>query len=150
MTGTSPYYLPTVLGTPRPLDSGLDLPFHEGLREHRVVLQRCASCRAWQWPPEVLCHRCHSFDMTWQEPSSLEGGVYTWTRVRHAAREGLEGSVPYVVVVTELDAADGSRLVGNLLGDPEQDVTAGMRVVPVFEDHDDAGQPYTLLHWRAV
>jgi uncharacterized protein len=144
------FYLPPVLGEPRPLDTGLDVTFHEGLRAHRVVLQRCTSCRAWQWPPEVLCHRCRSFDLGWEEPSSLEGGVYTWTRVWHAAREGLERSVPYVVVVVELDAADGVRLVGNLLGDPEQQVATGMRVVPVFEDHDDAERPYTLLQWRAL
>lgn len=144
------YYLPPVLGAPQPLENGLDLPFHRGLREHRVVLQRCVSCRAWQWPPEVLCHRCRAFDLAWEEPDSVAGQVYAWTRVWHAAREGLEQSVPYLVVVTELGAADGVRLVGNLVGDPRQDVRAGMRVEPVFEDHDDLASPYTLLHWRLV
>ena len=144
------YVLPEVLGAPQPLDSGLDLPFHQGLRDHRVVLQRCASCRGWQWPPEVICHRCRSFDLGWEEPASLAGEVFTWTRVWHAAREGLEQSVPYVVLVVEIAAADSVRLVGNLIGDPSREVRAGMRVEPVFEDHDDAAPPYTLLHWRLV
>jgi uncharacterized OB-fold protein len=144
------YVLPPVLGTPQPLDSGLDLPFHQGLREHRVVLQRCASCRGWQWPPEVICHRCHGFDLAWEEPASLTGEIYTWTRVWHAARAGLEQSVPYVVLVVELAAADGFRLVGNLVGDALQEVRAGMHVEPVFEDHDEVTTPYTLLQWRLV
>jgi uncharacterized OB-fold protein len=144
------YYLPPILGRPKPMDSGVDLPYQQGLRDHRVLLQRCVSCRGWQWPPEVICHRCHTFDLAWEEPESLVGEVFTWTRVRHAAREGLEQSVPYLVVVIEFAAAGGARLVGNLLGDPEQDVHTGLRVEPVFEDHDDGAMPFTLLHWRAV
>jgi uncharacterized OB-fold protein len=146
----SEYYLPPVLGFPQPLDTGLDAPYHRGLREHRLVLQRCASCRAWQWPPEVICHCCRGFDLTWEEPASPGGEIFTWTRVWHAARDGLQQSVPYVVVVVELAAAGGARLIGNLLGDPLQDVRAGMRVEPVFEDHADVDAPFTLLHWRSV
>lgn len=139
-------YLPAVTGIPVPLDSGLDLPFHQGLQAHRVVIQRCADCGTWQWPPEVLCHRCRSFDMTWAQPDASDGTVFTWTRVWHPAREGLEPAVPYLVVVVELAAAPGVRLVGNLLGDATADVVVGQRVVPEFEDHER----YTLLQWRAV
>jgi uncharacterized OB-fold protein len=145
-----PPYLPVVMGVPRPLDSGLDQPFHDGLREHRIVLQCCNACGHWQWPPEVLCHRCRSFDLGWVEPESAAGSVFTWTRVWHAAREGLEASVPYIVVVVELPAAEGVRLVGNLLGDATAPVTVGLRVRPEFEDHEEDGERYTLLQWRAV
>lgn len=150
MDTSTGYYLPPVLGAPEPLATGLDRPFHRGLREHRILLQRCTTCRTWQWPPEVICHHCRSFDLTWEEPDSVAGEVYSWTRVRHPAREGLEASVPYVVVVTELVSADGVRLVGNLLGDPEQEIRIGARIEPVFEDHDDVTSPYTLLHWQTV
>jgi len=40
--------------------------------------------------------------------------------------------------------------VGNLLGDPEQDVVIGSGVEAVFEHHDDAEPAYTLLQWRLV
>ncbi len=40
------------------------------------------------------------------------------------------------------------RMLGNLLGDPHQDVTIGAPVEAVFEPHDDAPSPYTLVQWR--
>jgi uncharacterized OB-fold protein len=41
-------------------------------------------------------------------------------------------------------------MLGNLLGDPRQTVTIGVPVEAVFEPHDDADAPYTLVHWRPV
>ena len=39
-------------------------------------------------------------------------------------------------------------MLGNLLGDPHQEVTIGAAVEAVFEPHDDAPAPYTLVQWR--
>jgi uncharacterized protein len=39
-------------------------------------------------------------------------------------------------------------MFGNLLGDPRQQVTIGAQVLAVFEPHDDAATPYTLVQWR--
>jgi hypothetical protein len=55
-----------------------------------------------------------------------------------------------VVVLVELPQADGVRIVGNLLGDPRQELTIGMPVVGVFEHHADADVPHTLLQWVAA
>ena len=44
--------------------------------------------------------------------------------------------------------ADNIRMVGNLLGDPTQAVTIGAAVEAVFEPHDEATPPYTLVQWR--
>ena len=142
-------YLPSVLGIPVPLPSGLDLPFHQGLAAHQLVLQRCGSCGEWQWPAEVLCYRCRSFAMQWAA-TAAEGTLFTWTRVWHPAREGLEDAVPYVVAVVEIPAAGGVRLVGNLIGDPLRPPVIGERLRGVFEDHQVAGEAYTLLHWQAA
>jgi len=40
------------------------------------------------------------------------------------------------------------RMIGNLLGDPAQDVPIGAPVEAVFEAHDDATPPFTLVQWR--
>jgi uncharacterized OB-fold protein len=53
-----------------------------------------------------------------------------------------------VVVLVELPHAGGVRMVGNLLGDPRQEVPIGAPVDAVFEPHDDATPPFTLVHWR--
>jgi hypothetical protein len=51
--------------------------------------------------------------------------------------------------VLSLPHADGVRMVGNLLGDPMQEVVIGTDVEGVFEHHPDSDPPYSLLQWRA-
>ena len=50
--------------------------------------------------------------------------------------------------MVELPHAGRVRMVGNLLGDPLQQVRIGAEVQGVFEHHPEASQPYTLLQWR--
>ena len=45
---------------------------------------------------------------------------------------------PYIAVLVELPHAGNVRMLGNLLGDPRQEVTIGAPVEAVFEPHDDA------------
>ncbi|MDN5913579.1 MAG: zinc ribbon domain-containing protein [Pseudonocardia sp.] len=137
--------LPQVFGRPVPLPSGIDRPFHEGLAAHRLVLQHC-TCGTWQWPPEVVCHRCRGFDPGWAEVEPA-GFLYTWTRVWHPAHEALRAAVPYVVAVVEMPAAGGIRLVGNLLlpDVATADITTGTAVRGVFADQPGG---YALLQWQ--
>jgi uncharacterized OB-fold protein len=55
---------------------------------------------------------------------------------------------PYVVVLVELPDAGNVRMLGNLLGDPRQEVRIGADVTVVFEAHDDAKPPFTLAQWK--
>jgi uncharacterized OB-fold protein len=52
--------------------------------------------------------------------------------------------------VVELPAAGNIRMLGNLLGDARQRVEIGAPVQAVFEPHDDAKVPYTLVQWTAA
>jgi hypothetical protein len=52
------------------------------------------------------------------------------------------------VVLVELPEAGGVRMLGNLLGDPRQAVQIGAPVEAVFEPHDEATPPFTLVQWR--
>ena len=58
--------------------------------------------------------------------------------------------LPYIVVLVELLDAGNVRMVGNLLGDPGQEVPISADVEAVFEDHEDIDEPYTLVQWRLV
>jgi uncharacterized OB-fold protein len=78
---------------------------------------------------------------------SGRGRIYSWERVWHPAHPALKGACPYLVVVVELDDAGGVRMVGNLLGDPMQEVRFDAKVEAVFEDHR-AG--HTLIQWRVA
>jgi uncharacterized OB-fold protein len=54
------------------------------------------------------------------------------------------------LVLVELPKTGQVRMIGNLLGDPHQEVIIGTPVEVVFEHHLDANPPYTLAHWRVV
>lgn len=147
-TSDTPYLLPG-LGKPAPSQDGLDTAFWEGLRENKLMIQRCQACRRWQWGPEWVCFRCHSFDLGFEEVSP-EGVLYSHQRVWHPVHPALKDQGPYVIALVELPQADNVRLIGNLLGDPMQDLVIGSPVEAVFEHHNDDDPPHTLLQWRVV
>ena len=55
---------------------------------------------------------------------------------------------PYIVLLVELPEAGNVRMIGNLVGDPMQSVEIGALVEAVFEPHDDAAPPFTLVQWK--
>ena len=99
-------YLHPGLPAPVPQPDGLDAPFWEGLRSDKLLLQRCNDCNGWQWGPEWCCHRCHSFDLRYEE-TPAEGILYSHERVWHPVHPALAEQGPYVVVLVELPQADG-------------------------------------------
>jgi uncharacterized OB-fold protein len=141
-------YLPEGLPAPAPAPDGLGAEFWEAAQRHELVVQRCNVCKAFQWGPEWVCNECHSFDLGYERVSG-RGTIYSWERAWYPVHPALKNAVPYIVVLVELPDAGNVRMVGNLLGDPEQDVEIGAEVEAVFEDH--AGdEPYTLVQWRVA
>jgi len=141
------YYLPEGLPGPVPEPDGLSAPYWEGTRRGELVIQRCRSCRGWQWGPEWICHACLSFDLGWERVEG-RGRVYSWERSWHPVHPALKDAGPYAVVLVELPAAGNVRMIGNLLGDPRAPIEIGAEVTAVFEPHDDAKPPFTLVHWQ--
>ena len=141
------YYLPDGVPQPAPAPDSLDVPFWEATRRHELVVQQCPACEAWQWEPEWVCAACQSFDLTWRAVSG-RGKIFAWVRVWHPVHPALQTGLPYLVVVVELADAGNVRMVGNLLGDPQQEVQVGADVEAVFEDHEDVG--YTLVQWKVA
>jgi len=139
--------LPAGMPGAAPDRSGLDIPFWEGTRSHELWIQRCNDCGGWQWGPEWICHRCHGFEMDWEQVEST-GRIYSWMRVWHPVHPAMSDGVPFNVVLVELPQAGGVRMIGNLVGEGTQTVEIGAKVEAVFEDHDDAEEPYTLVQWK--
>jgi len=140
-------YLPAGLPIPVSESDGLSAPYWAGLRQNRLLVQRCAHCRTWQFGPEWLCHHCHSFDLEWTavEP---RGRIFSWERVWSPSHDALRQHGPYLAVLVELPDAGNVRMVGNLLGDPTQAVIIGTGVEGVFEHHCESTPPYSLLQWQ--
>lgn len=141
----SDYYLHP--GLPQPVATPLDEPYWSALRENELKIQRCISCGGWQWGPEWICHRCHGDALEFANVAA-EGVLYSYERVWHPVHPALAEQGAYLVGLVELPQADNVRVVGNILGDPQQQVTIGAPVRGVFEHHEDAERPYTLLHWE--
>lgn len=139
-------YLNTGLPVPVPARDGLDAPYWEGTRRHELWVQKCDDCGTHQWGPEWMCHACRSFEVGWTEVDAT-GVIYSWERPHHPVHPALAEQGPYLVVLVELPHADGLRMVGNLMGDPMQDVPIGATVTAVFEDHDD-DPAHTLVQWE--
>lgn len=143
----SDYYLAAGLAAPMATD--LDAPYWSGLRDNQLCLQRCRSCGKFQWGPEWICHHCHSDDLAYEEVPAV-GEIYSYERVWHPVHPALSEQGSYLIVLVRLPQANDVRLVGNLLGDPHAQVNIGARVRGVFEHHEDADHPYTLLQWELM
>jgi uncharacterized protein len=111
----------------------LDSAFYwEGLREHRLLLQRCAGCSRHRFPPMAGCPYCAATESEVVE-SAGEGTIYSWIVVHRAFQPHFADDVPYTVSTVEL--AEGPRLIGWL--EDSDEVEPGLAVVTRFVDHAD-------------
>ena len=84
--------------------------FWEGVREGRLLIQRCTSCGALRQPPGPMCPHCQS--LSWEAvEASGRGTIYSWVVSRHPTEPDAE---PRTVVLVDLE--EGVRLVSNLVG----------------------------------
>jgi uncharacterized OB-fold protein len=98
--------------------------FFDGVREGRLVVQRCAACGAPAVPPKAVCSECEG--ESWGRTAlGGDGEVASYTVIRVAPAR-LAAEAPYVVAVTRM--AEGVSLLGRLAGAPIDAVRVGMPV----------------------
>ncbi|WP_345424150.1 Zn-ribbon domain-containing OB-fold protein [Pseudonocardia xishanensis] len=117
-------------------------PVQVAAREGRLVVQQCAECGSFQSPPEHLCHACLSEELAFVDHAP-QGVVFSWARVWHPVDDALAAACPYVVLLVSLPDAGNVRVIGNLVGDPDQPIVIGSAVNAVFEHHEG----YSLVQW---
>ncbi|OBJ03092.1 Zn-ribbon domain-containing OB-fold protein [Mycobacterium sp. 1465703.0] len=106
--------------------------FWNGLRQNKLLIQRCDGCGQLRHPPRPMCPHCRSLE--WEAiESSGRGTVYSYVMPHEPKFPFFE--YPYVVVLVELD--EGVRLVSNLTGINPADITPGMPVEVHFQTFDD-------------
>jgi uncharacterized OB-fold protein len=106
--------------------------FWNGLREHKLLIQRCSGCGALRNPPRPMCPKCRSLEWDSIE-SSGRGIVYSYV-MPHQPRFPFF-DYPYIVVLVELD--EGVRLVSNLVDIEPVDVTVGMPVQVCYQTFEN-------------
>lgn len=137
---------PPRVGLAGPSPDGLDIPHWEGLRAGRLMLQRCPKCSMWTWSPRPICPACHSFDMGFEAVDPV-GVIYSWTRTWQPFTPDAIGHLPYVVVLVELPAADGRRVLGVLAHADGLAPRIGAAVRGVIEQPPD-NRDWPLMRWH--
>ncbi|WP_236795477.1 Zn-ribbon domain-containing OB-fold protein [Amycolatopsis sp. GM8] len=126
---------------PVPLPDEVSRFYWEGATAERLLVQRCRSCRQFQYPPDVCCVHCQGddFDLT---AVSGRGHLYSFTLVDRPLHEGFIDAVPYVVALVELVEQPGLLLLTNIVEtQPNSELRCGMPVEVVFEKRGDIRVP---------
>jgi len=119
---------------PRPTLDVWNRPFWDAAAEHRLSVQRCASCPSLRYPAGPNCPRCLSSDTEWVDLSG-RGEVQSWVIFHQVYYSGAAEAVPYNVVLVHLD--EGLRFISNMVGVPDEEIRIGMPVSVVFDDAED-------------
>jgi uncharacterized OB-fold protein len=118
---------------PVPVSDETSAAFWEAAANHELTVARCARCRSFTVPIDIVCPHCHSTDPEFAfEAVSGRGVVRSWTTVHQSFLPGFD--VPYVLVDVELDEQSELRLIGRLLDGPDVPLHLGDRVRVAFED----------------
>lgn len=122
----------SVRNAPQPPQPDLVSHFYwDGLRNSRILLQRCESCGRFRFPPMPGCPYCGATGSCETEVSG-RGRIYSYVRVHRALTSAMQTEVPYVIAVVELD--EGPRIAGRI-----EDGAAALDIdaptVPRFVDH---------------
>jgi uncharacterized OB-fold protein len=126
---------------PLPKTTEMSQPFWDATKEGRLSIQRCTTCGAYWWLPELACRDCRTETLEWTDVSG-RGEVYSFVVLHQAAVSAF--TAPYAVAVITL--AEGPRFMADLVDVDPADVTIGMPVQVKFEDVG----PVALPHFTPV
>lgn len=115
---------------PLPSPDGDTREFWAGMREGKLLLQKCRHCGHVQYYQQQLCRHCGRQDLS-SLPACGRGTVYSFSVVHRAPGPAFKDDVPYAVLLVEL--VEGPRMISTYIGGPVEDVTFDMPVELVFE-----------------
>ena len=123
---------------PPPMADATTLPWWNAAAEHRLVVQRCASCEHTRLPPAPVCPECLGKQLA---PHAVSGRATVLTYTLNHQPWVPAPDHPYAIAIVEVDEQPGLRLMTNIVNCPVEDVRIGMPVQVVFEAHDDVHIP---------
>jgi uncharacterized OB-fold protein len=96
---------------PLPMPTPDSKPYWEGLREGRLLIQKCGRCGKLRHYPRPVCDACFAMEVEWIEASG-RGTVHSWTQTHHAFLPEFAADLPYVLVTVDLE--EGVRMIARL------------------------------------
>jgi len=127
---------------PLPKATSETKPYWDGLKEHKLMIQRCKECNKAYFYPRPLCPHCQSWNVEWFEASG-KGKLYSFVLPQRGFPGVSEGA--YVLAIVELE--EGPRMMSNLVGvDPDPDKVKCD--IPVVIEYVDVTEEVTLPKFR--
>ncbi|MBT4521225.1 MAG: nucleic acid-binding protein [Halieaceae bacterium] len=105
--------------------------YWEGIKQRKLVFQKCGECETFSHPPRVMCPNCKAQNWVWVE-SSGKGRVYSWTVLRQEVHPAFR--VPFEVVLIEMDNEEGVRIVSNMVDCNPDEIDFDMPVELCFKE----------------
>ncbi|MFE6825323.1 bifunctional MaoC family dehydratase N-terminal/OB-fold nucleic acid binding domain-containing protein [Streptomyces sp. NPDC057690] len=128
---------------PRPVVNRDNAGFWEGVRRHRLLVQRCTACDTLRFPWLPGCNACGSPEWDTVEAGG-EGTVFSYVVMHHPPFPAF--SPPYAIGLIEL--AEGVRIISNVVDVPYDKVRIGMPVELQFRSYDDEDGELALPVFR--
>ncbi len=115
-----------------PIPDEDSIVFWEACRRQRLVVQQCAACQRYRFPPSPICPDCLSPRATWREDGG-QGEIETFC-VYHSELAGpaWQAELPYVVAVIRLRQT-GVQILSQIQCDDPCDISIGQPVHVIFE-----------------
>jgi len=110
-------------------------PYWDGLKEHRLRLQKCADCGKVRHYPRPMCDACWSMNTEWIDAVGT-GAVHSWTITHYAFHPGWKGDLPYVLLTVDL--SEGVRMNAQARRIPDAALRVGLPVKVGYETVTEA------------
>jgi uncharacterized protein len=117
---------------PRPALTQDNTFWFEGARDHKLLIQRCASCGTLRHPPLPACAVCRSLDWDTVEASG-RGVLYSFVVVHYPQVAAFDYPLPIGLVELE----EGTRVVANIDGFAPGELKIGQALQATFVDYDE-------------
>jgi uncharacterized OB-fold protein len=111
---------------PQPAPSIDSEPFWNSLKAGTLAIQRCADCRAWQFPMLESCRHCAGELAL--EPLSGRGSIHTFIVEHRRVAPGFDHLLPYAIALITPDEAPHVRIPTRIIDAPLEDVKIGAAV----------------------
>jgi uncharacterized OB-fold protein len=125
---------------PAPVPDQASAFFWEGAARGELLVQQCAACATFQYPPTVICENCQSRDVRPARVSG-RGTLYSLTVMHQAFLPVFAEDLPFAIALVDLDDAPGARLLTNIVGADPAGLRAGDPLEVMFEPRGDYAVP---------
>lgn len=112
---------------------------------YNLIGTECGNCGKRDFPPRIICTRCHRKSVGKMKPVSFEGtGEVVSFSVIHNAPKAFEMQVPYIMAIIEFE--EGVRATGQIIDCEPEDVKIGLKVSSTFRKIGEDGKSGVIYY----